>query len=46
VSTALATLAVLLAGLTLIARDVLFRRRIASWEADWLSVGPQWSPHG
>jgi hypothetical protein len=46
VSVALAALAVLLTGLVLLARYVLNRRRIASWEADWLSVGPQWTPHG
>jgi hypothetical protein len=45
-SIALAALAVLLAGLILLGRRVLNRRRIASWEADWRAVGPQWSPHG
>jgi hypothetical protein len=45
-SIALAALAVLLAGLILLGRGLLNRRRIASWEADWRSVGPQWSPHG
>ena len=38
-----ASLAVLLAGLTLLARRVLDRRRLASWETAWLSVGPIWS---
>jgi hypothetical protein len=42
---AVAALAVLLAVLTVIVRWVLDRRRLASWEAAWLSVGPQWSRH-
>jgi hypothetical protein len=41
----LAALAVFLAGLALLGRVVLDRRRLAGWEADWLSVGPQWSRH-
>jgi hypothetical protein len=40
---ALAALAVFLAGLALVTRAVLDRRRAADWEAAWLSVGPQWS---
>jgi hypothetical protein len=44
-SFALAALAVFLAGLALIGRLVLDRRRLAGWEAAWLSVGPQWSRH-
>lgn len=42
---ALVTLAVLLAALTLLTRRILNRRRLAGWEAAWLSVGPQWSRH-
>jgi len=42
----LAVLAVFLAGLTLLGRRVLDRRRLAGWEAAWLSVGPQWSRQG
>jgi uncharacterized membrane protein YhaH (DUF805 family) len=44
--TALAGLAVLLAGMALLARWVLDRRRLAAWEAAWLSVGPSWSHQG
>jgi hypothetical protein len=43
VSAALAALAVALAGLALGIRWRLNRRRLASWAADWESVGPQWS---
>jgi hypothetical protein len=42
-SVALAGLAILLAGMALLGRWVLDRRRLASWETAWLSVGPQWS---
>jgi hypothetical protein len=42
---ALAALAVFLAALALVIRAVLDRRRLAGWEAAWLSVGPQWSRH-
>jgi hypothetical protein len=42
-SVAIAALAVLLAGMALFGRWVLDRRRLASWETAWLSVGPQWS---
>lgn len=45
-SVALAAFALLLAGLALLARRLLDRRRLAGWEAAWLSVGPQWSRHG
>jgi len=41
--TALSCLAILLAILPWIARRVLDRRRLASWEADWLAVGPRWT---
>ena len=40
---ALAALAVFLACLALVIRAALDRRRLADWEAAWLSVGPQWS---
>jgi len=45
-SGALALLAALLTGLTLLGRRVLDRRKLAGWEAAWLSVGPQWSRQG
>jgi len=38
--------ALLLAGLAVLGRRWLDRRRLAGWEAAWLSVGPQWSRHG
>jgi hypothetical protein len=41
--TALTALAIVLAGLVLLIRRVLDRRRLAGWGAAWLSVGPQWS---
>jgi len=40
---ALAGLAVFMASMALLIRRVLDRRRLAGWESDWLSVGPQWS---
>ena len=40
---ALACLTALLTVAALVTRWVLDRRRIASWEAGWLSVEPQWS---
>jgi hypothetical protein len=43
---ALAMLAVLLAVMTLLGRRILDRRRLAGWEAAWLSVGPTWSRRG
>jgi len=45
-SLALAAFALVLAGLALLGRRMLDRRRLAGWEAAWLSVGPQWSRHG
>ncbi len=42
---ALIGLALFLAGLLLLVRHVLERRRLAGWEAAWLAVGPQWSRH-
>jgi hypothetical protein len=42
----LAAFALLLAGLARLGRRWLDRRRLAGWEAAWLSVGPQWSRHG
>jgi hypothetical protein len=45
VSFTLASLALLLVGLALLARNLLDRRRLRDWEADWLSTGPQWSHH-
>ena len=35
----------LLLALTWLGRRYLDRRRIASWEAEWLSVGPHWTHH-
>jgi len=46
VSFALFGFAAVLAGLALLVVQVLDRRRLAGWEAAWLSVGPQWSRHG
>jgi hypothetical protein len=43
---ALAALAAVLTGLALLSRRMLDRRRLAGWEAAWLSVGPQWSRQG
>lgn len=43
---ALIVFAMFLAGLALLGRRMLDRRRLAGWEAAWLSVGPQWSRHG
>jgi hypothetical protein len=42
----LGALAVLLAGLVMLIRRILDRRRLASWEIEWLTVGPRWSRHG
>ena len=39
----LAGLTAVLTAAAVVARWVLDRKRIASWEAGWLSVGPQWS---
>jgi hypothetical protein len=43
---ALGGLAVLLAGLALLAWRILNRRRLAGWETAWLAVGPRWSRQG
>jgi hypothetical protein len=43
--TALAGLAALMAILAWIARRIMDRRRLASWQVEWLSVGPRWSHH-
>lgn len=43
---ALAALAVLLASLALLVQRLLDRRRLASWDAAWQAVGPQWSRNG
>jgi hypothetical protein len=40
---ALAVLAMVVAGLGLLGRSVLDRRRIAAWEAEWRQVAPRWS---
>ncbi len=45
-ATAIAALAVLLAGLALASRRVLDRQRLAAWETAWLVVGPQWRHQG
>jgi len=37
----LAVALIVVAGL---ARWALYRRRLASWDADWLATGPRWSP--
>jgi hypothetical protein len=42
---ALAGLMALLTVLAVVTRWLLDRRRLAGWEAAWLSVGPQWSRH-
>jgi hypothetical protein len=42
---AVAVLAVLLAIMTVVARRLLDRRRLAGWESAWLSVGPTWTRH-
>jgi hypothetical protein len=43
VLTALTALALVVAGLALLTRRMLDRRRLARWETAWLSVGPQWT---
>jgi hypothetical protein len=43
---ALAALAFVLAGLWLLARRALNRRRLRDWEMEWLTVGPLWTHHG
>ncbi len=42
----LALLAVLLAVLAGLARQILDKRRLAGWETAWLTVGPRWSHQG
>ncbi len=41
----LVALAALMAIAAWIARRILDRRRLASWQTEWLSVGPRWSHH-
>jgi hypothetical protein len=36
----------LLAGSCWLTRRALYRRRLASWELEWLTVGPLWSRQG
>ncbi len=40
---AVAGLAVVLLGVARAARWLLDRRRLAAWEAAWISIGPQWT---
>jgi hypothetical protein len=40
---ALCLLALVLAGLSWLARRILDRRKLAGWESEWLVVGPRWS---
>ena len=41
---AVVALAAVLITVGVAARWALDRRRLAAWDADWLSVGPRWSP--
>jgi hypothetical protein len=41
---AVAALAAALITVGAVARWALDRRRLAAWDAEWLSAGPQWSP--
>jgi hypothetical protein len=41
----LAVLALLMAIVAVAARRIMDRRRLASWQTEWLTVGPQWSRH-
>jgi len=41
--TAMAALAVFLAGLAWLGSRILDKRRLASWESAWLVTGPRWS---
>ena len=41
---AVAALAAVLITVGVAARWALDRRRLAAWDADWLSAGPRWSP--
>lgn len=43
---ALTGLALLLTGACWLARRMLYRRRLADWEIEWLTVGPLWSRQG
>jgi hypothetical protein len=43
---AVAGLAVLMAMLAFAARWIMDRRRLASWQTEWVTVGPRWSHHG
>ncbi len=38
-----AALAVIMLGLAVAARQLLDRRRLAAWEADWTTVAPRWT---
>jgi hypothetical protein len=40
---AVAALALVLVALWWLGRKVLDKRRLAGWEADWLTVGPRWT---
>jgi hypothetical protein len=41
---AVAALAAVLVTVGAAARWALDRRRLAAWDAEWLSAGPRWSP--
>jgi hypothetical protein len=41
---AVAALAAALITVGVVARWALDRRRLAAWDAEWLSAGPRWSP--
>jgi hypothetical protein len=41
---AVAALAVALITVGAVDRWALDRRRLAAWDAEWLSAGPRWSP--
>jgi hypothetical protein len=43
---AVAELAVLIAMLAFVIRWIMDRRRLASWQTEWVTVGPRWSRHG
>jgi hypothetical protein len=43
---ALAALAALLTGSCMVTRRAVYRRRLAGWEIEWLTVGPLWSRQG
>lgn len=44
--TALAVLAVLVALIAFAIRRIMDRRRLASWQTEWVTVGPRWSHQG